>query len=328
MPGAELDLSLVVMANGGRPDVGLFREMMAAYRAELDALGRSYEVLVVDDGAAGAFGAAAIDLRSSWPAVRIIQFRKSFGESVALDAAVSRARGRYVISSTWYLQVEAGGIRRAVELLDGGVHYVAARRHPRMDGALARVQSWLFNSYTRWLTKVPLHDLNCSFRAFRREVVEELRFHGDLFRFLGILAIQNGFRVEEIPLKHLHEEGPAAILHPGAYVRRFLDILTLFFLIKFTHKPLRFFGLVGFAFFLLGSGITAYMLYLKLILNKGLTERPMLIFGIFLVVLGFIVASIGLIGEIIIYTQGRSLRSYHIDRVVEGGDVPAEGPGT
>ncbi len=326
MATPTLDISLVVIGGGDRPKPALFVEMMEVYRKELDLLGRSYEVVVVDDGAGESFANAALSVREKWPAVRVIRFRRTFGESVALDTAVEHARGRYVIASTWYLQVDPAGIREAIRILDSGQHFVAARRAPRVDGKLARFQSWLFNSYTRSLTGVPLHDLNCSFRAFRREVVEELHFHGDLFRFIGILAIQKGFRVQELPLRHLREEGSGGVFHPGMYIRRFLDILSIFFLIKFTHKPLRFFGLVGFFFILVGSVISAWMLYKRLFGREGLTERPLVIAGIFLVVLGFIVGSIGLIGEIIIFTQGRALRDFHIDRIVEGDDPPEKGP--
>jgi len=316
-PADAVDLSLVVLATDVRPDLTLFREMMDVYRNELDAQAFAYEVIVVDDGVGGDFFDTVVDMKLDWPELKAIQFRRSFGESVALNTAVGEARGKYVITSGWYLQVEPSGLKRAVELLDNGVDYVAMRRWPRCDGLLARFQSWLFNAYTRWITKVRLNDLNCSFRAFRREVVEELSFHGDLFRFISILAFQQGFKVQEIPLKHLREEGPSTFFGPGIYLRRFLDILALFFLIKFTKKPLRFFGMVGSAFFIVGILITGYMGYLRVFDNQALADKPMLILGIFLSVLGIIIGSIGLIGEIIIFTHGREFRDYHIARVVE-----------
>jgi hypothetical protein len=169
------------------------------------------------------------------------------------------------------------------------------------------------------LTKADIRDLNCSFRAFRREVVHELSFHGDLFRFISILALQKGFRVIEIPVQHRREEGPSTFFSFGLIGRRLLDILSLFFLIKFTKKPLRFFGMVGLFFFLVGVAICGYMLYLKLHLGQGLVDKPALVVGVMLVVLGVIVGSIGLIGEIIIFLQGREFRDYHVDRVVSGG---------
>ncbi len=321
---ADLELSLVVLASNETPDTDLFREMMQVWREELDALGRSYEVLVVDDGVGNEFFEVADELRGDWSAIRIIRFRRCFGESVALDTAVDLAKGRYVVTSTWYLQVERESLRTTVQRLDGGTDFVTVRRHPRVDSVMARLNSWMFNAYTRWLTKVRLHDLNTSFRAFRRDVVEGLHFHGDLFRFIAIFAIHKGFRVEEIPMRHIREEGPSTVLRPGLYVRRFLDILALFFLIKFTRKPLRFFGLVGFGFLSVGLVICLWLAYLKLAFDESLVGRPMLILGVFLVVLGIIVASIGLIGEIIIFTHGRDLRDYHIDRIIESDDDEEE----
>ncbi len=313
-------ISLLVIVSGPAPDIETFRAAMARWREELERLGKTYEVLVVDDGIGGAFANAALELRSHWQKIRFVQFRRHFGESVALDAAVEKARGKYLVTTTWYLQVDPRGLPMAVVRLEAGIEFVAGRRTPRVDGLGARLQSWLFNAYTRRLTNVSLHDLNCSFRAFRRDVADELHFHGDLYRFLSILAVQKGFRVEELSLPHLREEGRALLFHPGAWARRFLDILSLFFLMKFTHKPLRFFGLLGFAFFFVGLAISLWMLYVRIVKNQPLADKPLLVLGIFLIVLGFIVGSIGLIGEIIIFTQGRNLRDYHVDRVVEGPD--------
>jgi glycosyltransferase involved in cell wall biosynthesis len=318
MSGAELDLSLVILVSDPRPDPAVLRATIDAWRPVLEGSGRSHEVIVVDDGHGGELAQAAASARGEWPAVRILQFRRRFGESVALDAAVEHARGRYIATTTWYVQVDPAGLLEAMRRLDAGADFVAGRRTDRVDGAMARLPSFLFNAYTRWLTGVRLHDLNCTFRAFRREIAQELHVHGDLFRFLSVLAVQRGFRVEEIPLRHLREEGRPIFFSPGAYVRRFLDILSLFFLIKFTHKPLRFFGLLGVGFGSVGAVICLWMLHVRFIQNQALADKPLLVLGIFLVVLGFIVAGIGLIGEIIIFTQGRSLRDYHVDRIIEG----------
>jgi glycosyltransferase involved in cell wall biosynthesis len=311
------DISVVIICAEARKQAQ-FAALMQALRKEMDALGRSFEVLVVDDGAGASFAAQVLELREQWPAIRLLRFRRTFGGSVALDAAVDHARGRYIIVSPWYQQVDLHGLHEMVRLLDSGTDYVAVRREPRIDGVLSRLQSWLFNAYTRRMTGINVRDLNCTLRAFRREVLEEIALHGDLFRFMSILAIRRGFRFAEIPLAHVHEEGSKGLLHPGLYVRRFLDIVSLFFLVKFTNKPLRFFGLAGLVFGSAGVGICAYMAWLRIFYNLGLTERPLLILGLFLVVLGVIVGSIGLIGEIIIFTQGRSLRDYHIDEIYDG----------
>src|SRR5262249_48401455 len=158
------------------------------YEGALVDLGKSFEVILVDDGVGGDFADHVAALTRDRPNFRGLRFRRSFGESVGIATAVSLARGRYIITSTWYQQVRVDAVRSALYLLEEHDYdYVAVRRTRRVDSMLARLQSWAFNSYTRMLTKADIRDLNCSFRAFRREVVGELSFHGDLFRFISIL---------------------------------------------------------------------------------------------------------------------------------------------
>jgi glycosyltransferase involved in cell wall biosynthesis len=326
--GAELedpvdgvDVTLVVLASGGKPKTAMTQELIGNYESALADLGKTYEIILVDDGVGGEFSDYVTQLTKERPNFRGLRFRRSFGESVGIATAVSLARGRFIITTTWYQQVGVDAVRSALYLLEEHDYdYVAVRRTRRVDSMLARLQSWAFNSYTRMLTKADIRDLNCSFRAFRREVVGELSFHGDLFRFISILALQKGFRVIEIPVQHEREEGPSTFFSFGLIGRRLLDILSLFFLIKFTKKPLRFFGMVGLFFFLVGGGICAIMTYQKFTEpHFPLADKPMLVVGVLLVVLGVIVGSIGLIGEIIIFLQGREFRDYHVDRVVSGG---------
>jgi glycosyltransferase involved in cell wall biosynthesis len=327
------DVTLVVLSSGAKPEVRLTEEMLRVYREALADLGKKAEIIVVDDGVGGDFLAMAERLAAASPDARGVRFRRAFGESAGIATAVGMARGRLILTTTWYQQVGVDAVRRAVRLLDEeGYDYVAVRRTDRIDSTAAQIQSWAFNAYTRFLTKAEIHDLNCSFRAFRKEVVEELTFHGDLFRFISVFAIQKGFRVVEIEAPHVREEGPGTFLNPGLYLRRFLDILSLFFLIKFTKKPLRFFGLVGVMFLALGFAVCVWMVILKFVpqyddrgrlVQVSLADKPMLVLGVFLVVLGIITASIGLIGEIIIFLQGREYRDYHVERVIAGGDGSA-----
>jgi glycosyltransferase involved in cell wall biosynthesis len=322
-----VDVTLVVIASGSKPKVAMTEELIRNYEEALVDLGKSFEVILVDDGIGGEFLDYVSKLTKERPRFRGVRFRRSFGESVAIATAVSMATGRYILTTTWYQQVGVDAVRGALDLLDGKDYdYVAVRRTRRVDSFPARLQSWAFNAYTRFLTKADIRDLNCSFRAFRRGVVHELSFHGDLFRFISILALQKGFRVTEIPVQHEREEGPSTFFNVGLVGRRLLDILSLFFLIKFTKKPLRFFGMVGLVFFVIGTVICGFMAYQKLSLkNYSLADKPMLVLGVFLVVLGVIVGSIGLIGEIIIFLQGREFRDYHVDRVIVGGSERRSG---
>ncbi|MBN2492818.1 MAG: glycosyltransferase [Planctomycetes bacterium] len=309
-PGdAALDVSVVIPV--GR-EVGDLENLHAALTAELTRLGHTHEVLFIADGVGGEILGTLTRLAARQPEVVLIRFRQTFGESVALSAGFERARGRWLLTFAPYLQVVPSAVVQVLDALAAGNDFVSAWRHPRVDPWLNRLQSGAFNWVTRTITGVPIHDLNCGLRAMTREVAATLTFHGDLFRFLPILATKQGFKVAEVQVGHLAEMGKRGFFGFGVSIRRFLDILTLFFLVKFTRKPLRFFGLIGAALFVLGVAINAYLVVRKLG-GESLADRPLLLFGTLLLVLGFQTLSIGLLGEIIIYLHARKIREYVID---------------
>lgn len=307
--GPAIDVSVVVPV--GR-DVGDLRGLHGAITKELTALERAHEILFIADGVGGETIQILADLEARHDNVVLIRFRQNFGESVALSAGFERARGRLLITFAPYLQVVPSCIRKVIESLDSGNDFVSAWRHPRVDPMLNRLQSNAFNWVTRTITGVPIHDLNCGLRGMKREVALDITFHGDLFRFLPILANKQGFKVAEVRVNHMTEMGKSGFFGFGAIVRRFLDILTLFFLVKFTRKPLRFFGLIGATLFIAGLLINIYMVVLK-VRGESLSDRPLLLFGTLLLVLGFQTLSIGLLGEIIIYLHARKIREYVVD---------------
>ncbi|MCB9831162.1 MAG: glycosyltransferase [Planctomycetes bacterium] len=320
----EFDVSLVVVATNVEVDLESFGEMIDSFRRVFHENNLKAEFIVVDDGVGGPFFEALQALNREVPNFRVIRFRRTFGESVALRIATERARGEFILTNTWYVQVKPEAALDVIRRLRDGADFVAASRTPRIDSILARLQSWFFNVLTRWLTKVSFHDLNCSFRGFKKHVIDAIHFHGDLFRFVPVLAVGQGFRVEEIPVLHVAEKGPSTFLNVSLYIRRVLDVFSLFFLMKFIRKPLRFFGLTGLALFFVGSLLSGWVAYQKFFMNIGAVDRPALVLGVLFMVLGPILLSIGLIGEIIIFTQGKTLSDYHIGTILSGREI-AEG---
>lgn len=310
--GAAVEVSVVVPV--GR-DVGDLKGLYGAISDELRRLNRSHEVIFIADGVATVTLQTLREIDAAHPEVVVVRFRQSFGESVALSVGFERARGDLVITFAPYLQVVPSALATVLDALDAGNDFVSTWRFPRVDPWLNQVQSNTFNWVTRTITGVPIHDLNCGFRGLRRSVARELTFHGDLFRFLPILANKQGFKVAEVKVPHMSEMGKRGFFGFGVSIRRFLDILTLFFLVKFTRKPLRFFGLIGAALFLVGLIINVYLLVEKL-RGASLADRPLLLFGTLLLVLGFQTLSMGLLGEIIIYLHARKIREYVIDEEI------------
>jgi glycosyltransferase involved in cell wall biosynthesis len=319
----EFDVSLIVVATEVTVDLPSFTEMVDGFRRVFHESNLKAEFLVVDDGIGGAFYDALVALNKEIPNFRVIRFRRTFGESTALRLASERARGEFIITNTWYVQVKPEAVLDVIKTLRAGADFVAAVRVPRVDSIVARIQSWGFNTLTRILTKADFRDLNCSFRGYRKHVLEAIHFHGDLFRFVPVLAFGQGFRVEEIEVPHVAEKGPSTFLNFSLYVRRFLDVFSLFFLMKFIKKPLRFFGLTGFGLFFLGLAVGGMLFFQKFFTpdRPGVVDRTETIIAVLLMVLGPILLSIGLIGEIIIFTQGKGLTDYHVDTILGGKDA-------
>lgn len=322
---ATLDVSVIVPISTGDGAIG---EIVQALGDELDRLGRTWEIIPVFDGVRGPAWDEAMRLSGARPErIRPLAFQAAFGESSCLTEGFRAARGRVILTTPQYVQIDPHEIGPMLATIEQGVDFVTPWRHPRVDPVLNRVQSAAFNGIMRLILKTRFHDLNCYFRAIRREVLEELTIYGDQYRFLPVLAARAGFRVAELRVRHLKEWGGTGFFGVGVYVRRFLDILGVFFLAKFTLKPLRFFGALGGGFLILGGLITAFLIIQDLWIGGGVFGRSMFLVSMMLITLGVQIIGFGLVGEIIIYTQAKNLREYRIERIYESGRGPGEGDG-
>ena len=295
-------------------------EVIAALGRELDRLGRSWEALLVFDGVKGQPWEAGLALQERTDQkVRTIALHKPFGESVCLTSAFDHARGQLIMTSPQYVQVDPHDLGRLFERIDGGADLAAAWRKERIDARLNQWQSAAFNFVLRHLVGAQFHDLNCTLRVIRRDVLEQLTIYGHMYRYLPAIAHNQGFLVEEVAVRHLQERGTAGIFGPAVYARRGLDILAVMFLTKFTHKPLRFFGALGGAGMLLGGAVVAWEVAQRLFWagDSGRYQRPLFLIGVLLFLLGVQIVGFGLVGEIIIFTQAKNLREYRIERIHE-----------
>ena len=223
----------------------------------------------------------------------IITLARRFGEATALSAAFSKTSGDIILTLPAYQQIEADDIPKLIASLEN-CDMVLSRRWPRRDSLLNRLQTKLFNFLLRLSTDLKIHDAGCSVRAFTREVIEEIQLYGDLHRFFPVMAHRQGFRIIELEVAQSEKDVHQRLYSPGLYIRRLLDLLTIFFLIKFTKKPLRFFGLVGTTLFSIGLVSSLYLIGERLLLDTSLADRPALILSSLLVVLGVQIIAIGL----------------------------------
>ncbi|MCC6409309.1 MAG: glycosyltransferase [Planctomycetes bacterium] len=318
----ELDVSIIVPIALQDAEVD---DVVKALGGELDRAGKTWECILVFDAVRGpAYHAAQALAAARGEQIKLISFKAPFGESMCLSAGVERALGRVILTSPPYVQVDPVEIRAMLAKIDEGADFVTPWRKPRIDPWPNRMQSAFFNWVIRQIIQAEFHDLNCYLRAIRREVFDDLAVYGDMYRFLPVIAHRKGFHVVEVPVRHLREWGKTGIYGVGVYVRRFLDVLGVMFLTKFTHKPLRFFGSVGALTLGIGGLIMAVILYQRLFLGAALYGRPIFVIAVLLLVLGIQIIGFGLLGEIIIYTQARNLRGYRIDRIYDDGDEPPD----
>jgi len=289
-------------------------ELYYKYKNSVKATGLTYEFIYTLDGEQPEVLKELLKLQED-EKITIITLAKTFGEAIALNAAFNKAAGNIFLTLPAYQQIDTGDIPKLVTSLENS-DMVLGRRWPRRDSILNRLQSRLFNFLLRLSTDLKIHDAGCSVRAFTRRVTEEIQLYGDLHRFFPVMAHRQGFRVIEIDVKQSENDIHSRIYSPGVYVRRLLDLLTIFFLIKFTKKPLRFFGLVGTTLFGLGALSSLYLIIQRLFLETSLADRPALFLSSLLIVLGVQIIAIGLIGEIIIFIHAKDLKEYKIDKII------------
>jgi glycosyltransferase involved in cell wall biosynthesis len=249
--------------------------------------------------------------------LHVIELARQFGESSALAAGFDAARADTVLTLPAYYQVDPAEITKLLSIVDSEDDMLIAVR-PRTGASFDKIRRRAFHGLFRMTSGMAFRDLGCGVRVFRREVAEEIPLYGDQHRFFPALARRRGFRVREIELLQSPKDMFRGRYRLREYLHRFLDILTVFFLVRFTKKPLRFFGTIGFLAASIGTVFTLVLVIQRLFFDMGLADRPALLLGSLLIVLGVQTFALGLIGELIIFTHGNKMKEYSVRRIIEG----------
>jgi glycosyltransferase involved in cell wall biosynthesis len=303
------DLSVVIPIYNEAENVeALCREFVGT----LDAWGRSYEILLVDDGSQDGTFQLLAALQATYPQVRVIQFRRNFGQTAAFAAGFAYARGRLIATADGDLQNDPADLPAMIARLEGqapgdGTSYdiVCGWRKDRKDTFInRRLPSVIANRLISWATGVRLNDYGCSLKVFRAEVVKPLRLYGEMHRFLPALASEMGVRIAEQVVNHRARRFGRTKYGISRTVRVMLDLVTVKFLLSYSTRPLQIFGLVGIVMGALGAAIFVYLTYVKYILEQSIADRPIMMAGILLVFTGVQLLTVGLLAEL-------QARTYH-----------------
>lgn len=314
-PEAQMpDLSVVVPLYDEEQNVDpVVRELLDV----LDDLPLSSEVVLVDDGSRDRTAARARRWCEHDPRVRLIEFRRNFGQTAALSAGFDHARGRVVVAMDGDQQNDPHDIPRLLTKLDEGYDVVSGWRRDRKDALLLRkLPSAAANRLISWVTGTRLHDYGCTLKAYRRDVICHLRLYGDMHRFIPALSQVVGARVTELPVNHRARVRGRSKYGISRTLRVLLDLLTVKFLISYFGRPMRLFGSIGFASMVIGGATLLWLLADNVLLGQALANRPLLILGILLLVAGAQFVSLGVLGELIIriYHETGRRRPYLIRR--------------
>ncbi len=311
--GSHVDLTILIPVGGRHADVAaLWRE----YGTAIASLGLTFECIIVLDGPHPDIAPALQELVASDDHVTVLELMRAFGEATALMSGFQRARGQVLLTLPAYPQIEPADIARLIRALDSA-DLACGHRWPRAGTLWDGLRRRIFHSILARVTQLRFRDLGCCARALRRRVLQEITLYGDQHRFLPILADRQGFKVAEVDVRQSPRDRHDGRYPVREYVRRALDLFTVFFLARFTKKPLRFFGMIGATTFGAGILVTAWLIVERLFLQHALADRPALLLSSLLIVLGLQLFAIGLLGELIIFTHARELRDYQIDKVVE-----------
>jgi len=270
--------------------------------ADLRALGKTYEILVVDDGSTDDTLARLRDLHQRIPHLRAIVFRRNYGKSAALSVGFHAARGRILVTLDGDLQDDSAEIGGLIAKLDEGYDLVSGWKQKRKDPISKTIPSKLFNAVTSSMTGIKLHDMNCGLKAYRAEVVRTIHLRGELHRFIPALAHWNGFRVGEMRTVHHPRLHGKTKFGAARFLNGFLDLLAVMFLNTSSRRPLHLFGRIGVFFAIVGALITVGFSW-RWVLGEGLRLRPALLFGAVLIILGIQFISMGFLGELIASTR-------------------------
>jgi len=318
-----LDVSIVVPVFN---EVESLDTLYAEISAAMNSLGRSYEILFVNDGSSDG-STEKLDELSDKPEVAVVHMRRNFGKSSALAAAFSRVRGEVVITLDADLQDDPAMIPDFLARIDNGADLVSGWKRKRHDPADKRWPSKLFNLVQRRMSGVDLHDFNCGFKAYRLDCVRELNVYGGFHRFLPVLAGDRGFRIEEQVVNHRarkfgHSKYGFRRVFDGLF-----DFLTVILITKYRSRPLHFFGIPGGVLASLGVLLCAYLSCLWLF-GQPIGHRPLLSLGVLLIITGGQFMGIGLLGELLVRNSMRPEEVYSVRAEKRGPVAQPAAPAT
>ena len=297
-------------------------ELADRIRAVCEEEGLAFEAWLIDDGSRDASWAVVQGLHDEDDRFRGVRLRRNYGKSAALAMGFERARGRYVLTMDADLQDDPAEIPKLVEKLEEGYDLVSGWKQQRHDPLSKTVPSRFFNLVTRAISGIRLHDFNCGLKIYRSEVVKSVHVYGELHRYIPLLAKWEGYdRIGEKPVVHHPRQHGRTKFGIERFFRGFLDLISVIFMTRFAPRPMHFFGALGTLAFIGGFLLSLWISIQKVFFDQPIGDRPLLLMGVMLIVVGVQMFTTGLLGEMFIRPRMERTSSYHV-REVLGASAP------
>jgi glycosyltransferase involved in cell wall biosynthesis len=299
-----------------RPELSLFlpvldeeenlRPMHEKIKAALDTLGKTAEVIFVDDGSTDRSLSILKEIAAADPRVRVISLRRNYGQTAAMSAGIDAARGHILIPMDADLQNDPADIKRLLDKLDEGYDVVSGWRKNRQDKLISRkIPSQVANRIISWIGGVPLHDYGCSLKAYRREVIQDVKLYGEMHRFIPIYASWAGARVTEIPVDHHARTMGRSKYGISRTVKVIFDLMTIKFMASYQTKPIYVFGTFGMIAFLLAMLAGIWAIVLK-IYGTSFISTPLPVVAVVMLAISVQFFLMGLLAELLVRTYHES----------------------
>lgn len=266
-----------------------------------------YDIIFIDDGSTDNSFEIIRKLTATYPSVHAVRFRRNYGKSAALAVGFAEAKGDIVITMDADLQDDPAEIPHLIDKINAGFDLVSGWKKKRYDPLHKTLPSRFFNYVTSIASGITLHDFNCGLKAYRREVVKTLNVYGEMHRYLPALAFWEGFKVTEIPVHHHPRKFGYSKFGFSRFFKGFLDLLTVLFTTRYVKRPLHLFGTVGTLLAFVGFCVDLYLTVEWAMGKTSLSNRPLALFGVTLIIVGVQLISIGLIGELIVKNSLKSI---------------------
>ena len=294
-----------------------FPRFVKNMHAILSARNDNFEMLILANGTGRYLRNMLESFKNIRTYLKAYEFFVKTTQAVCLRSGVRESRGEIIVVCGSYQQIANESFQNLLESFDDRTDIINPWRYHRVDSHFRQLRSYIYNALVRMVTKSDLHDLNCTIKVARREVLEEIKLYGNMYRYLPILAYQKGFKTKEVRCDHYQERGgKTGLSNLREYLTRAVDMLTIYFNIRFVRKPLRFFSTIGLIFLLFGILLGGYIFIDRFAMGALAGNRPLLLLAIFLMVMGVQIAGVGLLGEIIVFIHGRNKKDYTIEKVI------------